>query len=48
MADLKLINVGKTYGGSIEVLKDINLDIKQGELIVFDIRLGVGNPRYYG
>ncbi|MGY9034004.1 MAG: ABC transporter ATP-binding protein, partial [Rhodobacterales bacterium] len=35
MADLKLIDVGKTYGGSIEVLKDINLDIKQGELIVF-------------
>jgi len=35
MADLKLTDVGKTYGGSIEVLKDINLDIKQGELIVF-------------
>ena len=35
MADLKLIDVVKTYGGSIEVLKDINLDIKQGELIVF-------------
>ena len=35
MADLKLTNVGKTYGGSVEVLKDINLDIKTGELIVF-------------
>jgi alpha-glucoside transport system ATP-binding protein len=35
MADLKLTDVGKTYGGSIEVLKDIKLDIKQGELIVF-------------
>ncbi|MCO4848833.1 MAG: sn-glycerol-3-phosphate ABC transporter ATP-binding protein UgpC [Yoonia sp.] len=35
MADLKLTDVGKTYGGSVEVLKDINLDIKQGELIVF-------------
>ncbi len=35
MADLKLTNVGKTYGGTVEVLKDINLDIKQGELIVF-------------
>ncbi|SMX28051.1 Maltose/maltodextrin import ATP-binding protein MalK [Pelagimonas phthalicica] len=35
MTDLKLTNVGKTYGGAVEVLKDINLDIKQGELIVF-------------
>ena len=35
MADLKLTNVAKTYGGTVEVLKDINLDIKQGELIVF-------------
>ncbi|MGO4917035.1 ABC transporter ATP-binding protein [Pseudogemmobacter sp. W21_MBD1_M6] len=35
MADLKLTNVAKTYGGSVEVLKNINLDIKQGELIVF-------------
>ncbi len=35
MADLKLTDVAKTYGGSVEVLKDINLDIKQGELIVF-------------
>ncbi len=35
MADLKLTDVGKIYGGSVEVLKDINLDIKQGELIVF-------------
>jgi len=35
MADLKLTDVGKTYGGSVEVLKHINLDIKTGELIVF-------------
>ncbi|MBV2361056.1 sn-glycerol-3-phosphate ABC transporter ATP-binding protein UgpC [Thalassococcus sp. CAU 1522] len=35
MADLKLTDVGKTYGGTVEVLKDINLDIKTGELIVF-------------
>jgi alpha-glucoside transport system ATP-binding protein len=35
MADLKLTDVGKAYGGTVEVLKGINLDIKQGELIVF-------------
>ena len=35
MADLKLTNVGKSYGGKVEVLKDIDLDIKTGELIVF-------------
>ncbi|MBU2993373.1 sn-glycerol-3-phosphate ABC transporter ATP-binding protein UgpC [Octadecabacter sp. 1_MG-2023] len=35
MADLKLTNVGKTYGGAVNVLNDINLDIKKGELIVF-------------
>ena len=35
MANLKLTNVEKTYSGSITVLKDINLDIKTGELIVF-------------
>ncbi|SMH57005.1 ABC transporter ATP-binding protein [Maritimibacter sp. HL-12] len=35
MAELKLTNVGKTYGGKVEVLKDINMDIKTGELIVF-------------
>ena len=35
MADLKLTNVGKAYGGTVEVLKDINLEIKTGELIVF-------------
>jgi alpha-glucoside transport system ATP-binding protein len=27
MADLKLTNVAKTYGGTVDVLKDINLDI---------------------
>ena len=34
MADLKLTNVSKSYG-DVEVLKDINLDIKKGELVVF-------------
>ena len=35
MADLKLTDVAKTYGGAVEVLKHIDLDIKKGELIVF-------------
>ncbi len=35
MADLKLTNIGKRYGGSVDVLKGINLEIKTGELIVF-------------
>ncbi len=35
MANLKLTDVGKAYGGTVEVLKNIDLDIKQGELIVF-------------
>ncbi|NNF23964.1 MAG: sn-glycerol-3-phosphate ABC transporter ATP-binding protein UgpC [Rhodobacteraceae bacterium] len=35
MADLKLTNVGKSYGGTVEVLKGIDLDIETGELIVF-------------
>ncbi len=35
MADLKLTNVDKTYAGAVNVLKDINLDIETGELIVF-------------
>ncbi|MEM7268965.1 MAG: sn-glycerol-3-phosphate ABC transporter ATP-binding protein UgpC [Pseudomonadota bacterium] len=34
MSDLKLTSVAKSYG-EVEVLRDINLDIKQGELIVF-------------
>jgi alpha-glucoside transport system ATP-binding protein len=34
MADLKLVSVEKAYG-EVKVLKDINLDIKTGELIVF-------------
>jgi alpha-glucoside transport system ATP-binding protein len=34
MADLMLKNVEKAYG-EVKVLKDINLDIKTGELIVF-------------
>lgn len=37
MADLSLRGVGKTYGGKsgVTVLRDINLEIKAGELIVF-------------
>ncbi|MDB2407617.1 ATP-binding cassette domain-containing protein [Jannaschia sp.] len=35
MANLKLTDVSKVYGGEVEVLKDIDLDIQQGELIVF-------------
>jgi len=35
MADLKLTDLAKTYGGTVNVLKNINLDIKKGELIVF-------------
>jgi len=35
MADLKLTNVEKTYGGSVNVLADINLEIETGELVVF-------------
>jgi len=35
MADLKLTNVAKTYGGTVDVLKNIDLEIKKGELIVF-------------
>ena len=34
MADLKLTKVAKSYG-KVDVLKDINLEIKAGELIVF-------------
>lgn len=34
MAELKLTNIGKSYG-DVEVLKDINLHIQTGELIVF-------------
>ena len=35
MANLKLKDIGKAYGGTVEVLKDIDLDIETGELIVF-------------
>lgn len=35
MADVKLTHVKKVYSNKVEVLKDINLDIKQGEFIVF-------------
>jgi alpha-glucoside transport system ATP-binding protein len=35
MANLKLTDVEKTYAGAVNVLNNINLDITQGELIVF-------------
>jgi alpha-glucoside transport system ATP-binding protein len=35
MADLKLTGLEKTYGGAVNVLRDINLEIATGELIVF-------------
>src|SRR6056297_3517446 len=35
MANLKLKDVEKTYAGAVNVLNDINLDIQQGELVVF-------------
>ena len=35
MASLKLTGVEKTYAGTVNVLKDIDLDIQTGELIVF-------------
>jgi alpha-glucoside transport system ATP-binding protein len=35
MADLKLTDVEKVYGGTVKVLSEIDLDIKTGELIVF-------------
>ena len=35
MAELKLRDVAKTYGGSVEVLKNIDLEIDKGELVVF-------------
>jgi len=35
MAELKLTDVEKVYGGTVKVLSDINLDIDTGELIVF-------------
>ncbi len=35
MSNLKLTNVGKTYAGKVNVLNNINLDVKAGELIVF-------------
>ena len=34
MSDLKISNLYKKYG-SVEILKDVNLDIKSGEFIVF-------------
>jgi alpha-glucoside transport system ATP-binding protein len=35
MAEVKLTGVGKSYGGTVEVLKDIDLEIGTGELVVF-------------
>ena len=35
MANLKLVDVEKTYAGSVNVLNNINLEINTGELVVF-------------
>ncbi|MEP6502989.1 MAG: ABC transporter ATP-binding protein [Betaproteobacteria bacterium] len=35
MADLSLRGVGKVFGGSVEVLRDLDLDIADGEFMVF-------------
>ena len=35
MTDVKLRDVAKVYGGKVEVLRNIDLDIKTGELVVF-------------
>ena len=35
MANVKLTNVKKVYSNNVEVMRDINLDIQQGEFIVF-------------
>jgi alpha-glucoside transport system ATP-binding protein len=35
MTNVKLTDVGKVYGGTVEVLKNIDLDIETGELVVF-------------
>ena len=35
MAELVLRGVEKTYGKSVQVLRDINLEIEEGELVVF-------------
>jgi ABC-type Fe3+/spermidine/putrescine transport system ATPase subunit len=34
MSDLKITNLYKRYG-QVEILKDVNLDIRSGEFIVF-------------
>jgi ABC-type sugar transport system ATPase subunit len=34
MASVELINVSKSFG-SVEVLRDINLSLEQGEFVVF-------------
>lgn len=35
MAELKLTGVAKSYGGKVDVLSNIDLEIEQGELVVF-------------
>ena len=45
MTALTLTNVSKFFG-SVEVLKDINLTVEDGEFVVFvDLRVAV-SPRY--
>ena len=36
MSDLKITSLYKRYG-AVEILKDVNLDIRSGEFIVFSI-----------
>lgn len=47
MVEFKLIDIGKLYGGIVEVLKDINFDIKQGELVVFVGLFGCGKLIFF-
>jgi multiple sugar transport system ATP-binding protein len=42
MADIKLTNLNKSYG-AVHILKDVNLDIKSGEFIVFVGPSGCGS-----
>jgi ABC-type sugar transport system ATPase subunit len=45
MARIELESISKSYG-SVEVLRDINLDIADGEFVVLVGPSGCGNPRF--
>ena len=47
MARIELQDVAKSYG-AVEVLRDINLDIEDGEFIVLVGRRAAGNPHCCG